>query len=170
MKKAILAASAAVAAFAMASSASATVVDPISIPAVPGFDAFSGVVTGNTGVFSDTFSFTLTGPFSAAANVTSITLSGIGDINFTSVMLDGIALMITNSGVTTSATTTAPIILTGSSHSLVVSGTGNGSYGGSIVVSAAVPEPATWAMMIAGIAAVGMTMRRRAQNVRVAFS
>jgi hypothetical protein len=33
-----------------------------------------------------------------------------------------------------------------------------------------VPEPASWAMMIAGIAAVGFSLRRRSQNVRVAFS
>jgi hypothetical protein len=33
-----------------------------------------------------------------------------------------------------------------------------------------IPEPATWALMVAGIAAVGVSMRRRAQNVRVAFS
>ena len=33
-----------------------------------------------------------------------------------------------------------------------------------------IPEPATWALMIAGIAAVGVSMRRRAQNVRVSFS
>jgi len=34
----------------------------------------------------------------------------------------------------------------------------------------AVPEPATWALMIAGVAAVGVSMRRRSKNVRVAFS
>jgi len=33
-----------------------------------------------------------------------------------------------------------------------------------------VPEPTTWALMVAGIAAVGVAMRRRSQNVRVAFS
>lgn len=33
-----------------------------------------------------------------------------------------------------------------------------------------VPEPATWALMLAGVAAVGVSMRRRSKNVRVAFS
>lgn len=33
-----------------------------------------------------------------------------------------------------------------------------------------VPEPTTWALMVAGIAAVGVSMRRRSQNVRVSFS
>ena len=34
----------------------------------------------------------------------------------------------------------------------------------------AVPEASTWAMMIAGFAAVGMTVRRRSQSARVSFS
>jgi hypothetical protein len=33
-----------------------------------------------------------------------------------------------------------------------------------------IPEPATWALMVAGIAAVGVSMRRRTQNVMVSFS
>jgi hypothetical protein len=33
-----------------------------------------------------------------------------------------------------------------------------------------VPEPASWAMMIAGFAAVGFAMRRRRQTVRVSFA
>jgi hypothetical protein len=33
-----------------------------------------------------------------------------------------------------------------------------------------VPEPTTWALMVAGIAAVGFSMRRRSQTVRIAFS
>ena len=35
---------------------------------------------------------------------------------------------------------------------------------------AAVPEPASWAMMFAGFAAVGASLRRRKQNVRVTFA
>ncbi len=34
----------------------------------------------------------------------------------------------------------------------------------------AVPEPTTWALMVAGIGAVGFSMRRRSSNVRIAFS
>ncbi|WP_238941225.1 PEPxxWA-CTERM sorting domain-containing protein [Sphingomonas beigongshangi] len=36
--------------------------------------------------------------------------------------------------------------------------------------TAAVPEPATWAMMILGMGAVGFAMRRRKQTVRVVFA
>lgn len=47
-----------------------------------------------------------------------------------------------------------------------------GNYGGVLRADAipAVPEPATWAMLLAGFGAVGFAMRRRReQNVRVSF-
>jgi hypothetical protein len=58
-------------------------------------------------------------------------------------------------------------------HEIIVTGTGfgNTSYSGTINFRVLpVPEPATWGMMVAGIAAVGASMRRRSQKVRVAFS
>ena len=39
-----------------------------------------------------------------------------------------------------------------------------------ISFTAAVPEPATWAMMLMGFGAVGYSMRRRKTNVRVAYA
>jgi hypothetical protein len=36
------------------------------------------------------------------------------------------------------------------------------------VVGGAVPEPASWAMMIAGLGGVGMAMRRRKMAIRFA--
>ena len=40
---------------------------------------------------------------------------------------------------------------------------GNGSYAGtfSVATLAAIPEPASWAMMLIGFSAVGSTLRRR---------
>lgn len=43
------------------------------------------------------------------------------------------------------------------------------TIGGSVGVIAPVPEPATWALLLAGFGVVGMAMRRR-QNVRVSFA
>lgn len=37
-------------------------------------------------------------------------------------------------------------------------------------VGAAVPEPATWAMMLIGFGAIGFAMRRRKQNVKVRYA
>lgn len=57
---------------------------------------------------------------------------------------------------------------------IVVSGLarGNGSYGGNATfIPSAVPEPATWAMMLFGFGAVGFGMRRRKKDqVRVRFA
>jgi len=51
---------------------------------------------------------------------------------------------------------------------------GEGAFGGSLAFApavSAVPEPATWAMMIIGFGAVGVAMRRRRRDhVRVSFA
>lgn len=41
---------------------------------------------------------------------------------------------------------------------------------GSLVITEAIPEPSTWAMLILGFGAVGATMRRRAITTRLAFA
>lgn len=43
-------------------------------------------------------------------------------------------------------------------------------YGIAIQQTAAVPEPATWAMMVAGFGALGATMRRRRRDPRVTYA
>ncbi|HZV57779.1 MAG TPA: FxDxF family PEP-CTERM protein [Sphingobium sp.] len=43
------------------------------------------------------------------------------------------------------------------------------SYTGTIEI-APIPEPATWALMLTGIAAVGTALRHRARTTRIAFS
>jgi hypothetical protein len=54
--------------------------------------------------------------------------------------------------------------------SITGSSTVDGAYGGTVSATA-VPEPATWAMLLAGFGAVGFAMRRRrTQNVKVSFA
>ncbi len=43
-------------------------------------------------------------------------------------------------------------------------------YGIAIQQTAAVPEPATWAMMVAGFGALGATMRRRRRDPRITYA
>ena len=54
-------------------------------------------------------------------------------------------------------------------YALAINGnnSGAGSLGGSITIrqATAVPEPATWAMMLIGFGAVGFAMRRRQKPV-----
>jgi len=63
----------------------------------------------------------------------------------------------------------ASIFLGAGPHTLYVSGnvvgtSHNGSYVGNLNVTA-VPEPATWAMMLIGFGAIGWQLRRRRSQV-----
>jgi hypothetical protein len=50
-------------------------------------------------------------------------------------------------------------------------GPGTGNFNGTVNLTSAVPEPATWAMMIVGFAGLGVAVRRRAKpSVRVRFA
>jgi hypothetical protein len=67
------------------------------------------------------------------------------------------------------ALTNVPILFgPGNFNTITVNGVsrGNGSYGGQgTLVPRAVPEPATWAMMLLGFGAIGFSMRRRRRPV-----
>jgi hypothetical protein len=173
VKKTVLALSATVAALALAPAANAAVVDPIILSGNPLTDSFGGTVSG--GAFSDVFNFTLPSNGTGTSLVSSIALSEIGepgDLEFTSVILDGVYSFDVVNGFI-SAAGLGKTWLNAGAHSLVVSGTsiGSASYGGNFNV-APVPEPATWALMIAGLGVVGMAMRRRSsakRNVAVSF-
>jgi len=176
MNKYLLAATAAVAALGMAPAANASV----SI-ACPGFSGLGyctfdeGNATGNFGdsfpsaqTFTDTFTLTLTSDYQLSVTATNTAATG-GPITFDSAeLLDS---SMTSLGPIAFGAVPNTFLLTAGTYylSFVGSSSASSSYGGTIDV-APIPEPATWAMMVAGIAAVGMTMRRRAQNVRVAFS
>lgn len=69
------------------------------------------------------------------------------------------------------------VFLASGQYTLTIDGVnrGNGALEGSITIEQAVPEPATWAMMLFGFGAIGFAMRRRkqqktTQRVRFAFS
>ncbi|RYD23268.1 MAG: PEP-CTERM sorting domain-containing protein [Lysobacteraceae bacterium] len=68
----------------------------------------------------------------------------------------------------------SPAINTAATVWLIGAGRGTGSDDSfklsSIGVTAAVPEPASWAMMIVGFGAVGATMRRRKGKVATTVS
>jgi hypothetical protein len=52
------------------------------------------------------------------------------------------------------------------SYTLTFIGNGSGSFGGNVSFSA-VPEPATWGMMLLGFGAIGFAMRRRRSSALV---
>jgi hypothetical protein len=124
--------------------------------------------------FSETFSFTTTvnGLLSAIISTTGGGPRSRNDVDFTRVFISGTGL---GSGVDLAALfgstdvnevrSINDLLIGAGTYSLTTEGTAsgsNGSYGGSVSFSAAaVPETATWMMMLAGFGVVGFGMRRR---------
>ncbi|HKP33397.1 MAG TPA: FxDxF family PEP-CTERM protein [Sphingomicrobium sp.] len=187
MRKLLTTAAAAAAAIAISSSANAAVVITSPSPAIytpPATGGFLGIVTPSAGAtsstvtpFTDVFSFSIAGsPGSTNAQVGTILLNGIQNINFTSITLDG------NPFTLTSAVGAAEqwaccgvgglssVLLGVGSHNITLVGNligaNSGSYSGTLnVQTAPVPEPATWAMMLLGFGATGLMIRRRRRPV-----
>ena len=104
------------------------------------------------------------------AGLYSITLTTSSpQIDFTSAVLSGLGgpfglIEIDDDGTNEYWRLANPVQLGASQYTLTINGnnSGAGSLGGSITIRpAAVPEPATWAMMLIGFGAVGFAMRRR---------
>lgn len=132
------------------------------------FTAGWGVTHTRAGSFTDTFTFTgATGAFVEAALV-SIGFQPSENINFTSATLNGRSFTIAPNGTTELATLgngafSGPLVMTVSGVAGVGLAVGTGiaaSYAGNLNVSP-VPESGTLAMMLAGLAAVGVIGRRR---------
>jgi hypothetical protein len=134
------------------------------------FDNGAGVVCAtNPCSFTDTFTFSgLAGFNVVGATITSgpsDAVAALYDIALTSVTLNGSPFTITSTGIVEQGFLSG-VSLLASGNTLVVSGTsyGGGTYSGTLQLrqsAAAVPEPAAWALMIAGFATVGYAMRRR---------
>lgn len=171
MNKLLYAASAAVMALAMSPAAHATVYNvPLTFDTDTYTAGYSAKVTTG-GFFSDSFIFSpVTADSFADVSLTNVG-SGVKHITFSKITLDGIDLLPFLSG--SNVLSISGLFLNSTLHTLIVEGNGGGnaSYGGNVNFTLApIPEPATWALMVAGVAAVGVAMRRRATNVRIAFS
>ena len=120
--------------------------------------------------FMETVVFTNT-----LAGLYSITLTTSSpDVDFTSAFLSGlggpynlIEIDAADDGTNEFWRLANPVTLGASTYTLTINGdnSGAGSLGGSITIRQAVPEPATWAMMLLGFAGIGMTIRRRRQPI-----
>ena len=157
----------AAAVLALASATSfANSLDPLNPSA-----SFSNTVTG---AFTDTWTFNLGSASIVAASLTNVEIT-FGNFKFGGIT--GFEAWLNGSQLIGPVTTTVnpPVIVTtqvlagGASlpagmYSLTVKGTGvtggSASYGGNIVATP-VPEPETYAMMLAGLVAVGFLARRR---------
>ena len=123
-----------------------------------------------TGKFTDTFDFSLpTG--NVGSSVTSSDTKN--NLVFTGITFNGVNGMIgpTPAGLP-SAGITDQFVTAGGKQELIITGSGlpAASFGGTVNFSplAAVPEPASWALMIIGFGSAGALMRRRRQMLAAA--
>jgi hypothetical protein len=136
-----------------------------------------GCSTGATAPcsFTRTFSFTTPAGFTLGSfDVSSIfsTTNPMTNIDFSSVTLNGVSFATLSTGTQEFRNLLNQTLVTGATNTLLVSGTtgGNAAFSGNLSFAAvsAVPEPATWGMMLIGFGAVGYSMRRRTVGYKAA--
>ncbi|HZX27551.1 MAG TPA: FxDxF family PEP-CTERM protein [Telluria sp.] len=116
------------------------------------------------GMFTDTITFSITaGDLSSSANPLNVKLKGINTSN-----IDGLSYVLwsgeDNLGTFAGDNSTWTMTLPAGDYAIKVSGNANGTHGGSYgfdMQLAAVPEPETYAMLLAGLGLVGFAARRR---------
>jgi hypothetical protein len=138
----------------------------------------SSAIFGNNGVdsvFNDSFNFSLPAGSSGNGSANAISLSANGQVTFTAFTLyeNSIGLISGGTGGTTSYLSFTGGAVPGA-YTLNVAGKKTyadkaGSYSGNIVTTAPcnvspVPEPQTYAMMLAGLGLLGFSARRRMNN------
>ena len=173
MKKLLLSAGAALAAFALPAAANAAQTITITGPSGT-FGDDEVVCTGGATApcsFTRTFNFITPAGFTlASADISSVATSALTNIDFSSVTLNGVNFNILSTGTQEFRNLLNQVIVAGANNTLFVSGTtgGNAAFSGNLSFAAqsAVPEPATWAFMLVGFGAVGYSMRKRASGGR----
>ena len=153
------------AAFAIAAPASAAVI----VLDGEGTDTLTGEFTGsvrNAGAFTREFTFTLPSDGMTAATITTAAINGVGNIDFTSVTLNGQAFTLSPTGQFEFGS--IQLATMQGLQTLVVNGISGANAGFSGVVTfmpggmgGAVPEPGIWALMILGFGFIGGALRSR---------
>jgi PEP-CTERM motif len=121
----------------------------------------------NTGLFTDTYDFSITGHPKANASYTALDLTNLLGITASSFNLYTSGGTLINTGTLTgggSAGTIGVSGLTNGSYYYQLAGDVTGSHGGSYLfaqVTAPVPEPSTYALMFMGLCAVGYAVVRQ---------
>jgi hypothetical protein len=146
---------------------------PASAQAVPiiDFNGTSGAFKNTSiaaGDFDDTYKFDVSDMGIVSGTITSIAVDFVTNIDFSSVMLNGVEFSNLISGETEfRRITNLPV--SGGEQTLRVRGTsdGNGAYSGTLAFTAqAVPEPAGWTTMVLalGLLGTGLTISRRTRE------
>lgn len=159
----------------------------VFFPGSPNFTVTGNIASGpvaayigNTGLaagdFSDSFQFRIdqNGLGSGSLSTSTSLAASATDVDIISVVVNGLtaAKTISTDGLSEFFNLSNVPITSGTLNTITITGTarGNGSYGGNVTFTptAAVPEAATWAMMVIGFGAVGAGLRSRRTSVKFA--
>jgi len=163
---------AAVVAFGASTSASA---DTFVITDFNGeFGSFSRTVTGD---FDDSYTFTVSADGLVSSGIAAARVTSLSGITFSSVTLNGVDFTDLSTALNQFFSIEDQFVTAGTQTIRLV-GSGSGSYGGSVSYDAfgdggnplPIPEPATWAMMIAGFGMAGAAMRRRQVKTTIVYA
>ncbi|WP_445192736.1 FxDxF family PEP-CTERM protein [Sphingomonas sp. Tas61C01] len=177
MNKFLLGAATTLAAFAIAPAATAATF----MPGTPQFQVTfkpNGTISARIGVdglsgpFDDTYQFELLTNGIGSGGVIA-TFSGDGNFfEFGAVSINGVPILPINSGGVSVASANNVSLMAGTNRIRIAgNATGNVAYAGVITfVPNAVPEPATWAMMLVGFGMVGSAMRYRRRATKVVYA
>jgi hypothetical protein len=125
--------------------------------------------------FTDTYTFRIpANGFGSGSVITTASFLGASDdTDIISVVVNGITATKSDTGINEFAFVNNVPIIADAFNTIVVTGLarGNGSYSGTATFTPAVPEPASWALMIMGVGvAGGATRYRRRSAAKVSFA
>jgi hypothetical protein len=130
------------------------------------FNSFSKKTT-----FDDKYTFTIPQNGVGSGSISTSFSSGKNMLTITDLIVNGISYVVPSSGSGQSFTLNGIPILENVMNTIEVKGTAkkSGSYSGTVTFQAtAVPEVATWGMMLGGFGMIGAAMRRRRTSLSFA--
>jgi len=135
---------------------------------------FGATITGSSTAFDDIFEFTIPQNGTGSGSLSTSFSSALNQLTIGQVLVNGVIEPLIASSGGQSLTVTGVPILNGVMNTIEVKGTTSATavaatYTGTATFNAgAVPEPASWAMMIGGFGLIGAAMRRRRTGLQLA--